>query len=264
MINCAAAFRPVQLIVGIVALALVSACTATAPKPLTGSVSTMEDSWGPFARQCVNTRLSYWVSSGRLSPTEKATTNGECWGFSVAPGPNGSTIVTASIGGEDDPTAVKIVRFLRSPSGQARPAAPGDMSLLAQGSDDPKVAAELAREVGLSERQMIAANRQLDLTIRLDLPAPVDVAVSCHPDGGGEMHGRDTVVLSCTGSRQLHTDTFEGKLNMEGVEEIDVRSGVILASRFSGHMNGERQMSGLATGKYGDVQLLYGLDTEFE
>jgi hypothetical protein len=258
------------------ALAVVTACTVPPPTPLTGPVSAMVDPWGPFARQCADTHVSYWANTNgaHVSPREKSENHGECWGFSVSPGSGGSAVVTASIGGSaavtasiggsDRAAAATIIRFQRSPNGEVRTAQAGDMGLSAQGSDDPNAAAQLARQIGLSRQQMIAAHQKLDLLVRLNFPDPVDVPVTCDPDGGGQMHGRATVILSCSGGREIQMAEFVGRLRMAGVEEIDVRSGVVLSSRYSGRMNGEREVSGLVGGRHGDMQLLYSLETEFE
>jgi hypothetical protein len=226
----------------------------------------MVEPWGPFARQCANTYVSYWANtnSAHVSPREKSENHSECWGFSVSPGPGGAAVVTASIGGSDRAAAATIVRFQRSPGGEVRTAQAGDTGLSAQGSDDPNAAAQLARQIGLSRQQMIAAHQKLDLLVRLNFPDPVDVPVTCDPDGGGQSHGRTTVILSCSGGRQVQTSLFVGRLRMSGVEEIDVRSGVVLSSRYSGRMNGEREVSGLVGGRHGDMQLFYSLETEFE
>jgi hypothetical protein len=249
-----------------VALTGLAACSAPPSTPLTGPVTAMVDPWGPFARQCATTQVSYWANGNgaHVSPREKSENHAECRGFSVSPGPGGSAVVTASIGGSDRAAAATIVRFQRSPGGDVRTAQAGDPGLSAQGSDDPNAAAQLARQIGLSRQQMIAAHQKLDLLVHLTIPHPVDVPVTCDPDGGGHTHGRATVILSCSGGAQIETPAFSGRVRMSGVEEIDVRSGVVLSSRYAGRMNGEREVAGLVGGRHGDMQLLYSLDTEFE
>ena len=166
---------------------------------MTGPIEAMEAPWGPFSRQCETTSISYFVFHSRTSPNDVTKHHTKCMGFSAMPAGGSSMAITASIGSGDRGADPTVVRFLRSPGGLARPAAPGDTGLLAQGSADTNAATRLAREIGFSERQTILPDETLDLPVRLSLPSPVDVKLSCRPDGQARMHERETFVLSCTG-----------------------------------------------------------------
>jgi hypothetical protein len=89
--------------------------------------------------------------------------------------------ITATIGTGDPVSSPSIARFLRRPGGQAREAVPGDTGLLAQGSDDTDAAKTLARQIGLSEPQTIRSGQTLVLSVRLSMPSPLDVQLSCRP-----------------------------------------------------------------------------------
>jgi hypothetical protein len=148
-------------------------------------------------------------------------------------------------------------------SGEARPAGPRDNGLLAQGSDDPTAADHLARQIGLASAQMINPDQTLLLPIFLSLPSPVELELSCRPDGKGRRDGRDTLILACTGNRDLHVDDFIGELKLAGVQEIDIQSGVRVASKLSGRLDGEK----LSDNNYwqsGNYRLFYSLDTDFD
>ena len=241
-------------------MGLPGGCASPGSAPMSGPVEAMTDAWGPFARQCATTRLAHFVSRPRLSPEDVTDTYIRCMAFTTLPGSgsSGPVAITASLGTGSEFSSPRIVRFVRDPHGAARPAEPGDTGLLAQGSDDPAAATRLAQRIGLSRQQMIQLGRTVDLTVRFALPAPVDVRLSCRPDGGGHMHGRDTLVLSCAGHQDVRTDDFVGQLQVAGVEEMDVRSGVRLASQLSGRLDGKSPSHAASE------RLFYSLDTEFE
>ena len=175
----------------------------------------------------------------------------------------GSTAITASIGPGDPSSAPIIVRLVRRAGGEAKAAAPGDAGLLAQGSDDPDAAESLARQIGLSRSQMIDPDQILLLPVLLSLPSPVEVELSCRPDGEGRLHERDTRIVACMGSQDLHVENFVGQLRLAGVEEIDIQSGVRVASRLSGRLNGEK-LSSKNNWQFNNYRLFYSLDTDFE
>lgn len=233
---------------------------------MSGPVEAMTEAWGPFARQCATTRLSHFVSRPRLSPEDVTETYVRCIGFTTTPGSEGSDAVaiTASLGTGSEFSSPRILRFVRDRRGAARPAAPGDTGLLAQGSDDAAAAARLAQRIGLSKQQMIRSGQTVGFTVRFSLPTPVDVRLSCRPDGGGRIDGRDTLVFSCTGSATVHTDDFTGQLQVSGVEELDVRTGVRLASELSGRLDGDSLSPDGHHREAESDRLLYNLDTEFE
>jgi hypothetical protein len=179
-------------------------------------------------------------------------------------GGSDSVAITASLGTGSEFSTPRIARFVRDRRGTARPAASGDNGLLSQGSDDTAAAARLAQRIGLSRRQLIQSGQTVDVTVRFSLPAPVDVTLSCRPDGGGRMNGRDTLVFSCTGSEAVRNEDFVGQLRVAGVEELDIRSGVRLASQLSGRLDGENLSADGSHRQAASNRLLYSLDTEFE
>jgi hypothetical protein len=122
--------------------------------------------------------------------------------------------ITATIGTGDPASSPSIARFLRRPGGQAREAVPGDTGLLAQGSDDTDAAKTLARQIGLSEPQTIRSGQTLVLSVRLSMPSPLDVQLSCRPNGGGRMDNRDTLILACTGNQDVRLDNVVGRLQL--------------------------------------------------
>jgi hypothetical protein len=227
-----------------------------------GPFEAMEAPWGPFSRQCETTNISYFVFHARTSPNEVTESHSNCMGFSAMPAGDGSMAVTASIGAGDQTGNPTVVRFLRNPNGLARPAAPGDTGLLAQGSADTNAAITLAREIGISERQTILPDETLNLPVRLSLPSPVDVKLSCRPDGQGRIGGRETFALSCTGGRSVHTDNFVGQLRLTGVEEFDVQSGVRLASRLSGGLEGEKLFNPGSHWRFDNYRVSYNQDID--
>jgi hypothetical protein len=245
---------------------LLGGCSSAQNTPMNGPVDAMTEAWGPFARQCGTTRLSHFVYGSRLNPEDVTQTHIRCIGFTTMPGSNssGPMAITASLGTDSEFASPRIVRFLRDPGGLVRPAAAGDTGLLAQGSDDPAAAIRLAQRIGLTKQQLIEPGETVNLTIRFSLPDPVDVRLSCRPDGGGRLHGRDTLIFSCTGDEAVRTDDFAGQLQVAGVAELDVRSGVRLASRLSGHLTGDSMSPNGGRRHVANERLLYSLDTEFE
>ena len=171
--------------------------------------------------------------------------------------------ITASISAQGREPA-ETVRILRTTEGNSRPAASGDTGLLAQGSDSPEVASWFARTIGLPARQVIRPNETIDLPIRLSVPYPLDTVMSCRPDGGHRDRGRDTLVLSCSLQRTVQTDHLDASIALNGVEEIDVQSGVRLSTLLTGHLNGRVRRTDTAGWQTADDQILYRRETEFE
>jgi hypothetical protein len=139
----------------VAALGLLASCSSMSSRPSSGSIEAAKMPWGPFSRQCMTTRISYFVSRPRLSPNDATKSHTRYVGFSAMPVDRGSAAITASIGPGDPSSAPIIVRLVRRAGGEAKAAAPGDAGLLAQGSDDPDAAESLARQIGLSRSQMI-------------------------------------------------------------------------------------------------------------
>ncbi len=249
------------------AAASLTGCSAPAPvadAPMSQPVAAMEAAWGPFARQCDSTRVSRAVTRWRLGETQVADIYESCVGFSaMLPGQDAAEI-TASVGNPGQPSSPVILRIQRRIDGVARPAAPGDSGLLAQGSDAPEAATRLARDIGLSARQVVSPNDTLTLPVRLALPFPLDVALACRPDGMHRDHGRDTLVFTCGLDQAVRTEHLDAQVQLAGVEEIDVQTGVRLSSVLSGRLNGRKRLDGTAAWRPADDRLLYRRETEFE
>jgi hypothetical protein len=157
-----------------------------------------------------------------------------------------------------------ILRILRQTGGATRRATPGDAGLLAQGSDVPDAAQILARDIGLTSSQLISPNETLELPVQLLIPFPLDTVLSCRPDGGHRDHGRDTLVFSCTSNQNVHTDRLDGQVRLDGVEEIDIQTGIRIASVLTGHLSGPMRLSDKAVWQSADDRLLYRRETELE
>ncbi len=239
-------------------------CAPAAETPMSQPVAAMEAAWGPFARQCDSTRVSRTGTRWRLGETEVADVYETCVGFSVMLPGQDSAEITASVGRTNQPSSSMVVRIMRKTSGVARAAVPGDTGLLAQGSDAGDAAELLARNIGLTAHQVVSPNDTLALPVRLSLPFPLDVVLSCRPDGGHRDHGRDTLVLSCTLDQQLRTEHLDAQLQLAGVEEIDVQTGVRLSSALSGRLSGRKRLGGDAAWQSANDRLLYRRETEFE
>jgi len=152
----------------------------------------------------------------------------------------------------------------RDTEGRARAAVPGDIGLLAQGSDAPEAAETLAREIGLTARQLINPSENMTLPIQLSVPFPVNGALSCHPDGKARNHGRETVVLFCTLDQNVRTDHLDVRVRLTGVEEIDVPTGVCLTSLLTGDLRGRIRLHDNAAWQSANDKLVYHRETDFE
>jgi hypothetical protein len=100
----------------------------------------------------------------------------------------------------------------------------------------------LASEIGLTARQVIGPNDIVALPVRLSLPFPVDIELSCRPDGGHRDRDRDTLVLSCTFDQNVRTPRLDARVRLAGVEEIDIQTGIRLSSVLTGGLNGRIQL----------------------
>ncbi len=227
-------------------------------------VEAMEAAWGPFARQCDSTRVSHTATRWRVGETQVAEIYGTCTGFSTMLSGSDTAEITASVGKINQPSSPVVLRIVRNASGAARPAAPGDTGLLAQGSDVTDDAAILARDIGLTARQVISPNDTLALPVRLSVPFPLDIVLPCHPDGMHREHGRDTLVFSCLLDQKIHTDRLDAQLWLAGVEQIDVQTGIRLFSVLTGRLNGRKRLSDNAAWHTANEELLYRRVTEFE
>jgi hypothetical protein len=225
----------------------------------------MGDAWGPFARQCITTRLSHDRPHRQLSPIEEVETTTVCFGFATQPRSDGSVEITASMNAADSASNLIVSRILRYPSGVSRPAQANDTGLLAYGSDVPDVAAALARDVGLMHQQLINSDEQIALPIRLRMPFPVDVTLVCQPSGEAEDHGRKVLVLNCTLDQDVTNDLLRGHLHLAGTQRVDVATGVRLSGSMNGWLNGQtRQHAGSRWVKTTDDHIWYSKWTDFE
>lgn len=224
----------------------------------------MEQAWGPFARQCATTRVSHFEPHRQLSPNETVQSRTTCIGFSALTRADGSVELTASMNG-DDPSSNPIVsRILRSPGGASRTAIPGESGLLAYGSDVPETATALARDIGVSARQLVAPNQSLWLPLRLHMPFPVDAVMSCQPRGETVDHGRKVLVFDCTLDQEASTSVLQAKIHLTGEQQVDVVTGVRLSGEMTGWLNGRARRNEQAPWQPVRDDLSYSKATEFE
>jgi hypothetical protein len=239
-------------------------CVPEAATPITQPIEAMEAPWGPFVRQCDSTRLSRDTVRWRVGQTKIDEVYATCAGFSAMPAGRDAEQITASVGKIDQSLSPVVLRIMRRTDGVARPARPGDTGLLAQGSDAPDAAAILAQDIGLAARQMIKPNDTLALPLHLAVPFPLDVVMSCRPDGQRRDRGRDTLLLSCTMDQKVFTDRLDAQLRLAGVEEIDVQSGVRLSSELTGRLIGRKRRNADTGWHAADEQVEYRRETAFE
>jgi hypothetical protein len=88
--------------------------------------------------------------------------------------------------------------------------------------------------------------------------------MSCRPDGEHRDHRRDTLVLSCTLDQQIHTERLDEQVQLTGVEEIDIQTGVRLSSVLTGHLRGRSRLGDDAAWHLANNRLLYRREMEFE
>jgi hypothetical protein len=239
-------------------------CSPAAQAPMTKPVQVMVQAWGPFARQCATTRVSHYEAHRQLSPKEIVQTRTTCVGFSALARGDGSVELTASMN-SDEPSSIPIIsRILRSPTGTSRTAIQGEKGLLAYGSDRPETATALARDIGVTARQLIEPNGLLWLPIRLHLPFRVDGALSCHPEGESVDHGRRVLVLNCTLDQAAKTDHLEAKIHLTGEQQVDIATGVRLSGEITGWLDGRSRLNDQSAWQPAEGAVWYTKETEFE
>ncbi len=243
--------------------ALLGGCAPTTTTLLTQPEVVMKVAWGPFARQCTRTRTFHSVIAGRTGLKEVETNRENCIGFAAMPAANGAVEITGSTAGAAEPSVPIIYRILRGPRGVSRPAQPGDVGLLAQGSDDPESSKSFASRIGLTRQQVVEPKETLLLPILLHIPAPVEGTLHCTPDGGAVDHGRQTLVITCTLDEQAHTDSLDAKVRLAGVEEVDVQTGVRLSGSFAGSVVGYEISDNQMRGKRVDDHIWYERTMEY-
>jgi hypothetical protein len=256
--------RLIRQALTLAAAILAARCTPLPQATMTQPVQVMEQAWGPFARQCSTTRLAYYVPHRQLGPREVVLSHTTCIGFSATPRADGSVELTASMNA-DDPSADPIIsRILRSPGGTSRTAESGDSGLLAYGSDAPDIAVVLARDIGVTARQMVSPNQELRLPIRLHMPFPVDGTMLCHPSGTVAADGRKVLVFACTLDQQADTSHLRARIVLSGEQRVDVETGVRLSGEMTGRLSGEIRVTDGSPWRPADDQVWYSKETEFE
>lgn len=130
-------------------------CTAAPKTPMNQPREVMTDVSGPFARQCINTRISHLEVLARSGARQVVTSREDCTGFAAMPLAGGAVEITGSTNAHGQASAATVYRILRGAGGLARPAVSGDTGLLAQGSDNPRLADTFARQIGLTKQQII-------------------------------------------------------------------------------------------------------------
>jgi hypothetical protein len=231
---------------------------------MTQPVQLMVEAWGPFARQCATTRVSHYAAHRQLSPSEIVETHTICVGFSALARADGSAEITASMNA-DDPSSNPIVsRILRSPSGASRTAIQGEPGLLAYGSDVPEVAAVVAREIGVTARQLVEPNESLRLPIRLHFPFPVDGALSCRPSGETDDHGRKILMLACMLDQEARTEHLQAKIHLTGEQQVDIATGVRLSGEMTGWLDGRVRLNDRSPWQPATEEVWYSKETDFE
>lgn len=248
---------------GLVAVT-VTGCTPHADAPMSQPVEAMQAPWGPFARQCASTRISYPQIRWRVGDADVSHVYETCVGFSSIPSGGDAAEITASVGEPNRPSSTVTLRILRRAGGPAQLAAAGDTGRLAFGSGESERAARLAEDIGLTRRQLIRPEDTLALPVRLSMPFPVDSILTCHPDRGRRDRGRDTLVFACTLDEAVHTDHLDARVRLAGVEEIDVQTGIRLSSVLSGNLDGRKRASDHGVWEAANENLLYRRETEFE
>ena len=227
-------------------------------------VEAMKAPWGPFARQCATTRVSSTTTRFRVGLVEVGDNYETSFGFSAMQASKNAVEITASVADPNRASAQVIRRIARKTGGSARETAAGDTGLLAQGSEAPDAADLLARDIGLTSRQLISPNATLALPVRLSLPFPLDVVMTCRPDGGHQEHGRNRLVFSCTLDRTVRTVHLDGRIRLEGVEEVDVQTGSRLSSVLPGHLNRWTRARETGAWQAANDRLMYRQDTEYQ
>jgi hypothetical protein len=239
-------------------------CAPVAQTQVTQPVQVMVQAWGPFARQCTTTRVSHYAAHRQLSPNEIVETHTSCVGFSALANADGSVEVTASMNADDSSANPIVSRILRSPNGTSRTARQGEPGLLAYGSDVPAVAATLARDIGLTARQLIDPNESLAVPILLRLPFPVDGVMSCRPSGETAYHGRKVLALACTLDQEASTQSLQGMIHLTGEQYVDIATGVRLSGEMTGWLRGQVRLNYRSPWQPADERVWYSKETEFE
>jgi hypothetical protein len=252
------------LIISTVLASFLGGCASGATTPIGEPKEVMTSAWGPFARQCVVTRVTNYVIAGRSGPSERTTSHETCTGFAATPAAGGAVQITASTNTVGQSSTPLVSRILRRPSGVSRPADRSDTGLLAQGSDSSGFAEAFASDIGVTRKQTIGSHETLSLPVRLQILSPIDGMLSCRPDGGGADHGRETLIFSCTLNEKIDNDRLSARIQLAGVEEIDVLTGVRLSSLLVGSVTGHDRADAQARWRPVDYHVWHRRTTEFE
>jgi hypothetical protein len=242
---------------------VVAACTYRTPA--TSPIRPTTDAWGPFARQCITTRVLHYEAHRQLSPLEQGETTTRCTGFYAEQRSDGSVQITASTNAADPASPPIVSRIVRYPNGFSRAAQPTDTGVLAYGSDVPETAATIVRDIGLTRQQLTNASESLRLPLRLHVPFPIDAMATCRSGGEATDHGRKLLVLDCTLDQEVTTDRLQARLHLVGTQDVDLATGVRLSTEMNGWLDGrERLDPGSPWQQASDHRVWYSRETEFE
>lgn len=226
-------------------------------------VEAMQAPWGPFANQCDRTRVSHATYRWRMGETEVSRVYETCVGFSATPSGHDAADIKATFGKPEHPSPTAM-RTVRDASGVAGTVLPGGDGLHAQGPDARNPEGVPAGDIGLTVRQVVTPNDTVALPVHLAVPFPLDMMMSCRPDGEHRDHGRHTLVLSCTLDQKIRTAYLDAQVRLAGVEEIDAQTGLRLSGVLRGHLNGRQRAGDDAAWRLANERLLYSRETVFE
>jgi hypothetical protein len=228
-----------------------------APASLAGTAA----AWGPFARECAHTRVIRPLFVRHGAETNAATNYETCTGFSVLSAADTTVGITASTNASGGTGGAPVIsRLVRTPDGVARPARAGDSGLLAQGSDDPAIAAMIAQEISAPHRQ----GETLSMPFTLPFALPVRGDLACRPEGTGVFGGRPVRKLSCVLDQVIRDSGLVAQLRLSGTADIDAATGVRMALQLDGRLTGRAQFTGTAEWQPADYAIRYRSAVDLE
>jgi hypothetical protein len=237
---------------------------ARPPMPAAAAGSAPAAAWGPFARDCAHTRVIRPLFVRHGTQTNAETNYEVCTGFSVLSAADATVGITASTNATSDAGDTPVIsRLVRTPDGVARPARAGDSGLLAQGSDNPVIAAMVAQEIS-APRRRTGSGETLSMPVTLPFALPVQGELSCHPTGAGVSAGRPVRTLSCATDQAIHDARLDVQLHLTGTAEVDSATGVRVAAQLEGRLTGRAQFAGTDEWQQIDYALLYRSSMDLE
>ncbi len=111
---------------------------------------------------------------------------------------------------------------------------------------------------------MVSPNDTIALPVRLSVPFPLDIVLACHPEGVHHDHGRDTLVFSCLLDQKVTTDRLDAHLQLAGMEQIDVQTGIRLFGVLTGSLSGRKRSGDDTAWHTAEERILYRRATELE